>query len=329
MNDVLHKVNLDSKRNLDQSDGMRLQNWRAPGQSAQSRALNGFLASAWRPLPALIPDNTTGVRFTRRLIARGMSVGSPIASDAVIEKVEQETTTGPVVRGEWVRTGACRASAVILYIHGSGYIVCSSRTHRGLTSRISRQTSLPVSSIAYRLAQGYDPASIVVAGDSAGGHLTVTLALELAREGRALPSALVTLSPVLDLSLRDAEHRDLIERDPFASATRGRRAMARYADANALLDIDLRVDFDGLEAFPPTLVHAGSREMLAADATELARRLTVSGFDVEHRVWPGQMHLFQAMARLPASRAALAEIARFIDVHVPAAAKSRLKAVPA
>lgn len=329
---------------------MRLQNWGAPGQSAQSRALNAFLGSTWRPLSMLIPDSPAGVRFTRGLLARGLALGSPLARDAVIERVEATDAAGPIIRGEWVRTGACREDAAVLYIHGSGYVVCSRRTHRGLTSRISEEAGIPVFSIDYRLApthrypaaqqdvraawdwliaQGYDASRIVIAGDSAGGHLAITLCLELVRGRSPLPAAIAALSPVLDLSLRNAEHRDLIERDPFASAARGRRAMAHYADEDAQRHEGLRIEFDDIHAFPPTLVHAGSREMLAADGTELVRRLRQAGFEAEHQVWPGQMHVFQAMAVLPESRVALAEVGRFIRAHTPVTAKRRLKAVSA
>lgn len=313
--------------------------------------LNSVVGSTWLPYSRLVPDHPAFVRVTRGLVARGMAIGSPIAPGSVIERVEVAATTGPTVRGEWVRNGDTRTDAAVLYIHGSGYVVCSSRTHRGLTSRISAGTGLPVFSIDYRLApthrypaaqedvraawdwlvaEGFDPAHLVVAGDSAGGHLAVTLCLELAREARALPAGLVALSPVIDLSLRAAGVRDRIERDPFANATRARRAVARYADVEAQRHPGLRIAFDDIDAFPPTLVQAGSREMLAADGTELVRRLRASGFPAEHQVWPGQMHVFQAMtAVLPESRAALAEINRFIEVHLPAARRRRLKAMPA
>jgi len=291
------------------------------------------------------------VRYTRGLVARGLAVGSPIARGASFERVEAGGAGGPIVRGEWVRTGECRSDAVVLYIHGSGYVVCSSRTHRGLTSRISGETGLPVFSIDYRLApthrypaaqedvraawdwliqQGFDASQIIVAGDSAGGHLTVTLALELAREGSELPAALVAISPVIDLSLRHAMTRDLIERDPFVVAARAVPILARYADEAALLHEGLRIAFDDVDAFPPTLIQAGSREMLAPDATELARRITAAGFPVDHQVWPGQMHVFQAMtAFLPESAAAISEIGRFIASHAPAVSDSNFDAVSA
>lgn len=329
---------------------MRLQNWRAPGQSRQSRLLNGVMGSTWLPFSLVIPDSPAAVGFTRGLLARGMALGSPTVPGATIDRVEVTPASGPTIRGEWVRAGATRTDAAVLYIHGSGYVVCSSRTHRGLTSRLSKETGLPVFSIDYRLApshqypaaqqdvraawdwlieQGFDPARVVVAGDSAGGHLAITLCLELARESSPLPAGLVALSPVIDLSLRAGGVRDRIERDPFASAKRARRALAHYADEEAQLDDGLRIEFDDVESFPPTLVQAGSREMLAADATEFVRRLRGAGFAVDHQVWPGQMHVFQAIAMLPESHLALGEVAGFIRARIPTAARARLKAVSA
>lgn len=100
-------------------------------------------------------------------------------------------------------------------------------------------------------------------------------------------------------------------------------ALTAYADDAALADEGLRITFEDLAAFPPTLVHSGSREMLAADCTELARRIRAAGFHVEHRVWPGLMHVFQAMtAVIPESAAALDHIADFITTHLPADAEA-------
>ncbi|WP_290851034.1 alpha/beta hydrolase [Gordonia sp. (in: high G+C Gram-positive bacteria)] len=247
--------------------------------------------------------------------------------------------SGPTVRGEWVRTSrVTRSDGAVLYLHGSGYVVCSSRTHRGLTSQIADRTGLPVFSIDYRLApsarfpaasddaraawdwllaKGHDPARVVVAGDSAGGHLALLLALQLAREGEPLPAALVTLSPLVDTTLRGGTIRDRIERDPFAAAAVAQRALGGYFDHPAAHHA-ARIDFTDVDCFPPTLVHNGSREMLAGDCTELTRRLRAAGFEAKHRVWPGLMHVFQAMtAVFPESDAALSDIAEFITGRLP------------
>lgn len=305
----------------------------------------GLLGATWRPLTHVLPHGRIGTLASRSLIAGGLALASRPVRGARFERVEEGT--GPIVRGEWVRTpGTDRADGVVLYLHGSGYVVCSSRTHRGLTSQVAERTGLPVFSVDYRLApshtypaapedvraawdwlvaQGHDPADIVVAGDSAGGHLALTLALDLARTHQTLPAALVLLSPVVELDLARGLVRDRIERDPFASAAVARRVLQRYADDEALLDEGLRIDFDDLPDFPPTLVHAGSREMLAGDSTELARRLEEAGFTVDLRIWPGLMHVFQAMtAVMPESHAGLAAIADFVDTHLP---RSRARSI--
>ena len=99
-------------------------------------------------------------------------------------------SSGPSPRGEWVRgPGAEREDGVVLYVHGSAYTICSARTHRGITTRLSAKTGLPVFACDYRLApnhrfpaaaddvraaydwlinEGHDPERIVLAGDSAG-----------------------------------------------------------------------------------------------------------------------------------------------------------------
>ncbi|MFS3130067.1 alpha/beta hydrolase [Nocardioides sp. Bht2] len=328
---------------------MRLHNWSAPGLSLRSRITMDVLAATWRPLTAVLPSGRLGTLISRKLIAGGLAFASPPVRGATFTPVEQPSADGPIVRGEWVRTPATdRTDGVVLYIHGSGYVVCSARTHRGLTSQIAARTGHPVFSIDYRLApnnaypaapqdvraawdwllaQGHDPSRIVVAGDSAGGHLALTLVLGLARAHEPLPAAVVTLSPVIDLDLARSAVRDRVEHDPFASPHVARRVMAHYADDAARSDEGLRIAFDDIDAFPPTLVHAGSREMLAADCTELARRIRAAGFPVEHRVWPGLMHVFQAMtALMPESNRALDEIADFIGVHLTDVAQSPVAA---
>lgn len=318
---------------------MRLHNWSAPGVSLQSRVLADALAATWRPLTHVLPPGRTGAVIGRRLIASLLKVGSPVVPGTTFTRVWQRISTDLVVRGEWVRGPRANShNAVVLYIHGSGYAVCSSRTHRGLTSHLADGTGLPVFSIDYRLApshtfpaaprdvraawdwlvgRGFDPSRIVVAGDSAGGHLAVTLAIELARSADPLPAAVVALSPVIDLTVSAGAARDRIEHDPFAAARVARRILMSYADEEALRDDGLRIAFDDLDDFPPTLVHAGSREMLGADGTELARRIRTAGFDVTHRVWPGQMHVFQALtAVVPESHDALAEICDFVTENL-------------
>jgi len=330
-----------------QSEGMRPQKRHASPDDAaslRSHLVAGITLVTLRPVTTLIPSSRRGVRVARHIVAGGLKLFGPPVRGSSVVAVDRPTGNGPCVRGEWVRgPGARRDDAVILYLHGSAYAICSSRTHRGITTRLSRDTGLPVFSCDYRLApshrfpsaaddvraaydwllaEGHDPERIVVAGDSAGGHLAVDLALELIREGSTAPAALVLFSPVLDLSMGLASARERIRRDPMISAARAARLLDLY-----VLDADrdhrrLRFSFSGAGAFPVTLVQAGGREMLAADAEHLARAIDEAGGYCELEIWPGQMHVFQALPRLvPEAQAALTRAAAFVDEHLEVAAR--------
>ncbi|WP_202033193.1 alpha/beta hydrolase [Nocardioides sp. WS12] len=318
---------------------MRLQIEPRRRGSLRSRMTADLTAVTLRPLTLAIPLNTPGIRFTRGLVATFMAAVGPPVRGSRISRVAKPVATGPSPRGEWVRApGADREDAVILYIHGSAYTICSARTHRGITTRLSAKTGLPVFACDYRLApshrfpsaaddvraayewllgEGHPADRIVLAGDSAGGHLAVDLALELIREGRTPPVALVAFSPVLDLTMALAASRERMRRDPMTSASKAARLVDLYVAGET--HPRLRFTFDGADRFPPTLVQAGGREMLAGDAIELARCLESAGARCQLEVWPEQMHVFQALPRLvPEADRALKRAAAFVDAELEA-----------
>ncbi|WP_203337744.1 alpha/beta hydrolase [Nocardioides limicola] len=286
-------------------------------------------------MTTVIPANRHGVWFARRLVATSLAALGPGLRGSRIVQVDRSTPQGPSLRGEWVRgPQARREDAVILYVHGSGYTLCSARTHRGITTRLSRATGLPVFACDYRLApthrfpsaaddvraayewlvaEGHDPARIVVAGDSAGGHLALDLTLQLLREGSPPPAALALFSPVLDLSMALAAARERVRRDPMISAARAARLIDLYLADEDPTTPRVTFTFDDVEGFPATLVQAGAREMLAADAYELATVINRGGGRCTLEVWPGQMHVFQALTRVvPEAEAALRQAADFV-----------------
>ncbi|GAA4673151.1 alpha/beta hydrolase [Gordonia humi] len=279
----------------------------------------------------VIGTSRIGVATSRRLIALLMGAFGTTPADTRVVYVDDGA-----VRGEWVYgPGAdLGSSRVIYFLHGSAYMMCSPTTHRGYAARMSAATGLPVFVLDYRLApehrfpaahddveagwnwlrdQGYASRDIVVVGDSAGGHLAVGLVLNRASAGRAVPAGVVTASPVIDPTFALAAGQERRRRDPMITARAARRLVELYtADADPS-DPRLAIDFRGSAAAPPMLVQAGGAEMLSADARYVVEQVTAHGGRADLEIWPGQMHVFQALDRLgPEADQALLRIRDFI-----------------
>jgi len=259
-----------------------------------------------------------------------------------VEQVKVRHEDGQV-RGEWVeRPGiATRTDAVLLYVHGGAFISGSPKSHRGLTSELSRRTGLSVFSLEYRLApqhrfpaaaddvlrayswllaSGVDASRIVVAGDSAGGHLALGLTPRAVRAGLPAPAAIVGFSPLVDpsMALSGGRERELTHRDSFVAANAGRAAIRRYHPGVPADHPELLLTEDDLSVLPPVLVQASSDEILAADAEAYIATLRAAGGTGELRLWPRQMHVFQVAFRLSRSaREALDDAEAFIARYVP------------
>jgi monoterpene epsilon-lactone hydrolase len=260
--------------------------------------------------------------------------------EAITPRPSRGTVVEPGPHGEWVLgPGVARnTEAAILYLHGSGYVVCSPKTHRGLVSRLSREAGLPAYSVDYRLAPEHPfPAAfddtvaaykhlldegytrIVVAGDSAGGHLAISLVAALTEASLPTPVGLVLFSPLVDPSFETAAATSREARDPMFTAGAAKRMLALYTADSDPQDARLAVLSGEASAMPPVLVHAGSREMMAADARALDEWLTKAGVDVRTTIWPGQVHVFQILYQVvPEARWALAEAGAFAKTRVSA-----------
>lgn len=295
-------------------------NLRAASAAAVTRWTVGLLSD-------LMPAGRPAVWVDRGIVATVMSaLGSTPDGTRVIPVREKH------LRGEWVLApGVEFGERAGYYIHGSAYVICSARTHRKLVARLSEATGLPIFSVDYRLApehrfpaaaedveagyrwlqgQGYAGSDLMIAGDSAGGHLALDLLLAHIDEPQFQPAAVVLFSPLIDLTLGLAEQ---MVREPAMSADTARRLVELYCGGTDPDHPRLRLDFTRAADLPPLLVQVGGYEMLRADARHLAAAVNRSGGSCVLEEWPGMMHVFQALPRLaPESADALRRAADFV-----------------
>ncbi|MEO6470323.1 MAG: alpha/beta hydrolase [Aeromicrobium sp.] len=302
-------------------------------ENARAVTVATVTARTIRPLSNAIPANHAGVLATRMIIASSLAAFGSTPPGTTFSQVDQHAASGRV-RGEWVRaTDHLRQDAVLLYLHGSAFVACSPRTHRGITSRLSAYANLPVYTCRYRRAPSHrfptaadDAATayrwlldqghtnILVAGDSAGGHMAIDLALELARQGQTGPRGLALFSPLYDATFALSAQQERIRRDPMVSAMRARQLVEHYTRGVDPAHNRLRLAIRDAPALPPVLIQAGGAEMLSADARQLAQDILAAGGRCELEIWPEQMHVFQALTRLiPEARPALRRAASFLE----------------
>lgn len=304
--------------------------------SLRSRSAAAVSSLTLRQISAVLPAGQAwSVWVSRQIVARVMDTFGPSLAGTHVTPVDTRTSDGRRVVGEWVYGAGVprdRADTAIYFVHGSGYVLCSPRTHRRLTSWLSRLTGLPVFSVDYRLAprhrfpsaaddvrSGWDwlthdlglaPEKTIVAGDSAGGHLSVDLLLQ---PDVAHPSALVLLSPVVDLTFTLARTRERVRQDPAIRSHDAVRLIELYCAGIDSNHPRLKLDVATGRTLPPTLIQAGGAEMLAADAIALADDIRIADGECELQIWPDQVHVFQALPRMtPEARPAMRHISDFI-----------------
>jgi len=237
---------------------------------------------------------------------------------------------------EWVAAPEALNDRVVLYLHGGGYVIGSINTHREMASRISRAAEARVLLIEYRLApehpfpaavedaasayrwlvaEGVEPRQIVIAGDSAGGGLTVAALLALKEKGDPLPAAAVCLSPWVDMeatgrSMAKAEEDPIVTREDILEMA---KAYLGGADARTPLASPIYADLTGL---PPLLIQVGTAEVLLDDSTRLAARAREAGVDVTLEPWDDMIHVWQFFAAiLPEGRQAIERLGEYIKAH--------------
>jgi acetyl esterase/lipase len=249
--------------------------------------------------------------------------------------VAREAVIADGVPCEWIIPQKARQDIVLLYLHGGGFVFKLTPPHLQMGGYLAQQMGIRILMVDYRTApenpfpapledcttayhwltdQGILPQNIVVAGDSAGGNLTITLLMRLRDECHPLPAAGACLSPVTDLSPDANRRKDF--KDPLLSPKARAFYTRSYLGSNDPYNPLISPVFGNFEGLPPLLIHAGEDEILREDAIRIAELAESAGVKVRLEIYPRMWHVWQLFLSLPQATQSLDDIAHFFKSHL-------------
>lgn len=221
---------------------------------------------------------------------------------------------------------------IIFYCHGGGYMTGSCLYAREITTKLAKNTGCRVFCFDYRLApeapypaaiddaffawkyilnQGFLPENIIIAGDSAGGNMALSLTLRLKNNAFLMPKALVLFSPWTDMTAGGESRTSRESVDPVLN-----NAYIKKATDNYLQGVNCRLpevspifaDFNG---FPPVYIQVGDNEILLDDSRNLYTQLLSYNVTASIDIFSGMWHVFQ-MSPVKAAKTAINKVNDFI-----------------
>jgi len=295
--------------------------------SFRARAINRFLRLStkriWRP-----GLDIQQVRQHTAMMDARLSRGVPPVA------MEQVDIAG--IPATWFGAPELERKGTLLYLHGGAWCLHLPGIYRSLVTALSQQTGMRVLLPDYRLAPEHPfPAGIddcfavyrwlaergcaerpfALAGDSAGGNLSLVTLMRARDALLPLPDCAVLLSPATDLTVSGPSQRYNAKADPMFSPAAIDLLPDVYCPGQDRRNPLLSPLFGNWNGLPPLLFHAGSTEMLLDDSIRAHDRAVQAGVEAEIEVWVGLPHVFHVFRLIPESRTGVRAVAEFIDRH--------------
>lgn len=254
----------------------------------------------------------------------------------VPEEVKVIKDTISNINVEWLIPNGASSEKIIMYVHGGGYVSGSCNDHRAIVSKFAKQCMITNLTYDYRLApeypfphglndsvnvykellQKYDPKNIIIAGESAGGGLTLALLLALKEQNIPLPKATVSISPWTDLKCSGESYKtkNSVSLAPLNSWT----VFSKYYVGNDNPENPLISPLYGdLSDLPPIYINAGTDDELYDDSQSFYLKAQKAGVNITFKSGEGMVHCYPLLSPMfPEATEAMNEIIKFIQYHL-------------
>lgn len=278
-------------------------------------ALGGVFGDGRRPLPDM------------RVDLDEMMSAQALPDDVVVTEVDARGV--PALR---VGGGSVDHNSAVIWLHGGGYVMGSPHGYRAMAAAVSAACGHPVVVPDYRRAPEHpfpgavlDSAAVmnwaaetfgdrwVLAGDSAGGGLTVASLIRARQQGTPLPAGAVLVSPLADFTAAGESFDRHADEDVAISRRSVKSLAAAYLAGHDPRDPLASPVFGEFHQLPPMLILASDREVLLDDAKMLHHGMQRDGSVSTLSVYAGVCHAWTMFASsMPRAQRAIEEIGEFV-----------------
>jgi acetyl esterase/lipase len=236
-------------------------------------------------------------------------------------------------------------NGTLIYLHGGAYALGSAKGYRGLVAHLAAAAGMTaiipdysrapearypialeemVAVYTRLLEEGLDPKSTVIAGDSAGGGLTLALAMALRDRGIAVPAALGLICPWANLAIDIDQLRPKL-RDPLILPSMTAEWAPQYAGSVDPMSPGISPAYGDMTDLPPIVIQTAGDDPIRCDALDIARAVAATAAPaVDHRVFDGLWHVFHLQVSvLPEAREAVADLGAKLRSHVQTSSDTR------
>jgi monoterpene epsilon-lactone hydrolase len=241
------------------------------------------------------------------------------------------------IKSEWITPIGANRKNVIMYVHGGGYVSGSCNDHRAFVSKFAKNCGITCLQYEYRLApenpfpaalddsvavyqwllnNGYKPSHIIIAGESAGGGLTLAMLLAFKDKNISIPAAAVAISPWTDLTCSSESYKtkNKVSVAPLNSWIVFSKYYVGDHSPNLPLVSPL---FGNLEGLPPIFINSGEDDELFEDGEKFSVKARKAGVNITFRAGKGMVHCYPLLTPyFKEATEALQEICTFINEHI-------------
>ena len=275
--------------------------------------------------------NTSIIEF-RQLCERGAQKHSNILNEITVK--------GQIIndiKSEWLIPESANPEKLILYVHGGGYVSGSCNDHRRFVSKFAKVTGITNLIYEYRLApeypfpsalddsveiykwlllSGFKPKNIVIAGESAGGGLTLAILLALKELDIPQPKAAVAISPWTDLTCSSDSYVTKNKLSP-APINSWYVFSHYYVGENLRTNPLISPQFGDLKNLPSIFINSGVNDELYEDGEKFYLKAKEAGVDITFRAGDEMVHCYPLLAPMfKEATEAMSEIVLFIKKHL-------------